>query len=138
MLGIGQMRERGGQLDRHLTGVGDADGLVAEPLLELTWPQPVTLSRIDVLADNDVNEDLINLHHHRTPFETLPTLLRDYRVETRDADGAWRTVSRTTDNRWRRQVHTLDEPVTSTALRTVVEATNGAPSAHVVAVRAYA
>ncbi|MFJ7196464.1 MULTISPECIES: FAD-dependent oxidoreductase [unclassified Streptomyces] len=118
---------------------------VSEPLregvgawLELSWPQPVTLGRIDVLADNDVNEDLINLHHHRTPFETLPTLLRDYRVEVRDGDGAWRTVSRTKDNRWRRQVHTLDEPVTSTALRIVVEATNGAPSAHVVAVRAYA
>ncbi|MEL5958764.1 FAD-dependent oxidoreductase [Streptomyces sp. CLV115] len=106
--------------------------------LELAWPQPVTLGRIDVLADDDVNEDLINLHHHRTPFETLPTLLRDYRVEARDADGIWRTVSRTTDNRRRRQVHTLDEPVTSTALRIVVEATNGAPSAHVVAVRAYA
>ncbi|MEU0632480.1 hypothetical protein [Streptomyces sp. NPDC005989] len=30
------------------------------------------------------------------------------------------------------------QPVTSTALRIVVEATNGAPSAHVVAVRAYA
>ncbi|MGW1406617.1 FAD-dependent oxidoreductase [Streptomyces sp. NPDC002403] len=118
---------------------------VSEPLregvgawLELSWPQPVTLSRIDVLADNDVNEDLINLHHHRTPFETLPTLLRDYRVDVREADGTWRTVSRTKDNRWRRQVHTLDEPVTSTALRIVVEATNGAPSAHIVAVRAYA
>ncbi|MEV5200164.1 FAD-dependent oxidoreductase, partial [Streptomyces sp. NPDC053720] len=118
---------------------------VSEPLrdgvgawLELAWPQPVTLGRIDVLADDDVNEDLINLHHHRTPFETLPTLLRDYRVEARDADGTWRTVSRTTDNRRRRQVHTLDEPVVSTALRIVVEATNGAPSAHVVAVRAYA
>ncbi|MER5370719.1 FAD-dependent oxidoreductase, partial [Streptomyces sp. NPDC002722] len=118
---------------------------VSEPLrdgvgawLELAWPQPVTLGRIDVLADDDVNEDLINLHHHRTPFETLPTLLRDYRVEAREADGTWRTVSRTTDNRRRRQVHTLDEPVTSTALRIVVEATNGAPSAHVVAVRAYA
>ncbi|MFD7620704.1 FAD-dependent oxidoreductase [Streptomyces sp. NPDC059802] len=118
---------------------------VSEPLregvgawLELAWPQPVTLRRIDVLADDDVNEDLINLHHHRTPFDTLPTLLRDYRVEARDADGTWRTVSRTTDNRRRRQVHTLDEPVTSTALRIVVEATNGAASAHVVAVRAYA
>ncbi|MFJ8851482.1 hypothetical protein [Streptomyces sp. NPDC102437] len=117
---------------------------VSEPLrdgvgacLELTCPQPVTLSRIDVLADDDVNEDLINPHQPRTPFDTLPTLLRDCRVEAREADGNWRTVARTTDNRRRHQVHTLVEPVTSTALRTVVEATNGAPSAHVVPVRAY-
>ncbi|MFJ1614402.1 FAD-dependent oxidoreductase [Streptomyces sp. NPDC088251] len=110
----------------------------AEAWLELAWPQPVTLRRIDVLADDDVNEDLINLHHHKTPFDTLPTLLRDYRVEARGADGTWRTVSRTTDNRRRRQVHTLDEPVRTAALRIVVEATNGAASAHVVAVRAYA
>ncbi|MFF2961810.1 hypothetical protein ACFVT1_23405 [Streptomyces sp. NPDC057963] len=62
----------------------------------LARPQPVTLRRIDVLADDDVNEDLINLHHHKAPFDTLPTLLRDYRVEARAADGTWRTVSRTT------------------------------------------
>ncbi|MEU6015679.1 FAD-dependent oxidoreductase [Streptomyces sp. NPDC047515] len=106
--------------------------------LELAWPQPVTLSRIDILADDDVNEDLINLHHHRTPFDTLPTLLRDYRVEARGPDGAWRTVSHTRDNRRRRQIHTLDEPVTAASVRIVVEATNGAASAHIVAVRAYA
>ncbi|WP_406456223.1 FAD-dependent oxidoreductase [Streptomyces sp. NBC_00876] len=109
-----------------------------EEWLELSWPRPVTLSRIDVLADDDVNEDLINLHHHRTPFDTLPTLLRDYRVEARGPDGGWQVVSRTSDNRRRRQVHTLDGPVTTAAVRIVVEATNGAASAHVVAVRAYA
>ncbi|WP_327708290.1 FAD-dependent oxidoreductase [Streptomyces sp. NBC_00464] len=118
---------------------------VSEPLrengeewLQLSWPRPVTLSRIDVLADDDVNEDLINLHHHRTPFDTLPSLLRDYRVEARRPDGSWDVVARTSDNRRRRQVHTLDGPVTTAAVRIVVEATNGAASAHVVAVRAYA
>ncbi|MFD7863755.1 FAD-dependent oxidoreductase [Streptomyces sp. NPDC059783] len=118
---------------------------VSEPLreggeewLQLSWPGPVTLSRFDVLADDDVNEDLINLHHHRTPFDVLPTLLRDYRIEARRADGGWETVARTTDNRRRRQVHVLDEPVTASAVRIVAETTNGAASAHVVAVRAYA
>ncbi|MEU9091864.1 FAD-dependent oxidoreductase [Streptomyces sp. NPDC087901] len=118
---------------------------VSEPLregeeewLQLSWPRPVTLSRIDVLADDDVNEDLINLHHHRTPFDTLPTLLRDYRVEARRPDGSWHVLSRTSDNRRRRQVHTPDEPVTTAAVRIVVESTNGAASAHIVAVRAYA
>ncbi|MEV0096802.1 FAD-dependent oxidoreductase [Streptomyces sp. NPDC050738] len=106
--------------------------------LQLAWPQSVSVSRIEVIADDDVNEDLINLHHHRTPFDTLPTLLRDYRIEARDTEGAWHTVSRTTDNRRRRRSHTLAEEVATDALRIVVEATNGSASAHLVAVRAYA
>ncbi|MFJ5613139.1 FAD-dependent oxidoreductase [Streptomyces sp. NPDC093221] len=106
--------------------------------LELAWDEPVALRRIEVVADDDVNEDLINLHHHRTPFDTLPTLVRDYRVEVRDAAGAdWRVLDRVTANRRRRRVHVLEEPVTARAVRIVVEATNGAASAHVVAVRAY-
>ncbi|MFC7039104.1 FAD-dependent oxidoreductase [Nonomuraea rubra] len=104
--------------------------------LHLEWPGPVTIARIEVIADDDVNEDLINLHHHRTPFEVLPTLVRDYRVEVRRG-GAWHPVAETRENRRRRNVHVLGEPVPADALRIVVEATNGAPSAHVVAVRAY-
>lgn len=95
------------------------------------------LGRIEVIADDDVNEDLINLHHHRTPFDTLPTLLRDYRVEALDTDGGWRVIARTAQNRRRRETHTPAEPVTTSAIRVVVEATNGAASAHVVAVRAH-
>ncbi|MER6000074.1 FAD-dependent oxidoreductase [Nonomuraea angiospora] len=103
--------------------------------LELSWPSPVTIGRVDVLADDDVNEDLINLHHHRTPFEVMPTLARDYRLEVRQG-GGWRTVSEVRDNRRRRNVHDL-EPVTTDALRIVVDAGNGTPYAHVVAVRVY-
>ncbi|GAA0953548.1 FAD-dependent oxidoreductase [Nonomuraea longicatena] len=104
--------------------------------LELRWPRPVTVGRVEVLADDDVNEDLINLHHHRTPFETMPTLVRDYRVEALLADG-WSTVAELRGNRRRRNVHDLAAPVTATGLRIVVESTNGAPSAHLVAVRVY-
>ncbi|MFF2847298.1 FAD-dependent oxidoreductase [Streptomyces sp. NPDC058001] len=106
--------------------------------LQVAWPEPVTLGRIEVVADDDVNEDLINLHHHRTPFDVLPTLLRDYRVETRRPDGSWQVLARVRDNRRRRLVHRLAEPVRTDAVRIVVEATNGAGSAHIVSVRAYA
>lgn len=105
--------------------------------LELAWAEPVTISRVEVIADDDVNEDLINLHHHRTPFELLPTLVRDYRVEIRTG-GVWHAVAGTRENRRRRIVHVLDEPVRADALRIAVETTNGAPSAHLIAVRAYA
>ncbi|MFD3482205.1 FAD-dependent oxidoreductase [Streptomyces sp. NPDC058665] len=115
------------------TGAGAGTGT----WLELAWPEPVTLGRIDLLADDDVNEDLINLHHHRTPFDTLPTLLRDYRIEGREETGPWHVLAAAHDNRRRRRVHTFDEPVTVSALRIVVEATNGARSAHIAAVRAY-
>ncbi|MEU0569093.1 FAD-dependent oxidoreductase [Nonomuraea sp. NPDC005983] len=111
-----------------------SDGLPAA--LELAWPEPVTIGRVEVIADDDVNEDLINLHHHRTPFEVLPTLVRDYRVEVRRG-GAWQAVAEVAANRRRRVAHVLAEPVTADGLRIVVESTNGAPSAHLVAVRAY-
>ncbi|MEV4895152.1 FAD-dependent oxidoreductase [Nonomuraea sp. NPDC055795] len=104
--------------------------------LELRWPEPVTIGRVEVIADDDVNEDLINLHHHRTPFEIIPTLVRDYRVEAL-VGGRWRQVAETRGNRRRRIAHPLPEPVTAEGLRIVVEASNGAPSAHLIAVRAY-
>ncbi|MBB5790528.1 FAD-dependent oxidoreductase [Jiangella mangrovi] len=105
--------------------------------LRLSWESPVTVGRVELIGDDDVDEDLINLHRHRTPFPMPPTLVRDYDVEAL-VDGEWVTVASVTANRRRRQVHELSSPVTCTALRVVVTATNGAPAAHVIALRAYA
>lgn len=102
--------------------------------LRLAWPREVTIGRVEVIADDDVNEDLINLHHHRTPFEVIPTLLRDYHVEVRRA-GAWTRVASVTGNRRRRNVHVLETPVAADALRIVVDATNGDQHARVISVR---
>ena len=104
--------------------------------LELAWDTAVSVSRVEVTCDDDLNEDLINLHHHRTDAEIMPTLLRDYRVEARTPAG-WIELAEVSGNRRRRIVHRLDVPVATEALRIVVTATNGAPSAHVVAVRVY-
>lgn len=65
------------------------------------------------------------------------TLVRDYRVEARTATG-WERLAGVTANRRRRTVHRLPEPVEAVALRVVVESTNGAPAAHLIAVRGYA
>ena len=105
--------------------------------LTLTWPEPVVAGRIELIADDDPNEDLNTLHHHRTPFDVLPTLVRDYVVQAR-VDGAWRDIAETKGNRRRRVTHVLDRPVQTSALRVLVTATNGAPAVHVVAVRVYA
>ncbi|WP_432942505.1 FAD-dependent oxidoreductase [Kribbella sp. CA-253562] len=107
------------------------------PRLELTWSEPVEVAEVVVILDDDVEEDLINLHHHRTPYEVLPTLLRDYRLEGRSPDGEWWHVATVEGNRRRRQVHRLPRPAVLDALRLTVSATNGAPRAHVVSVRAY-
>jgi len=107
-----------------------------QPWVELAWREPVCVGEVAVIFDDDVEEDLINLHHHRTPWDVPPCLVRDYRVEA-EVDGAWTVVAAERDNRRRHRVHRLAEPVTAGRLRVVVESTNGGSRAHVVAVRAY-
>ncbi|MEV4261047.1 FAD-dependent oxidoreductase [Kribbella sp. NPDC049584] len=108
------------------------------PWLELTWPEAVELSEVVVILDADVQEDLINLHHHRTPFEALPTLLSDYTLESRNGTKApWHPIATVTANHHRTQRHHLDTPTQATHLRLTTHTTNGAPRAHVVSIRAY-
>lgn len=107
-----------------------------EPWIELEWRVPTTFRIIDLVFDDDVNEDLINLHHHRTPAEVMPTLARDYRLEATTEAGRV-TIARGEENRVRHVRHRLDEPLTTSRLRLTVESTNGAHSAHLVAFRVY-
>ncbi|GAA1561859.1 hypothetical protein GCM10009804_18260 [Kribbella hippodromi] len=109
----------------------------ASPWLQLTWPEPVTLAEIVVVLDADVQEDLINLHHHRTPFEALPTLLADYTLEARTAGADWTVVAEVSGNHHRTQRHLLPTPIEATELRLTAHRTHGNPRAHVVSIRAY-
>jgi len=116
--------------------------------LRLDWDEPVEVSELVLVLDDDVDLELNTLHHHRSPHETIPELVRDYRVEvlTADAQGApavdrddtWTVIADETDNRWRRRVHRLPTPTRLRAARVVVTATNGTPQARVVALRAQA
>lgn len=115
----------------------DSLALDPEPTIELEWSQPQSIAELVIIFDDDVEEDLINLHHHRTPFDALPSVVRDYRVEA-SVDGTWRSVVSVTDNHLRHGRHRFAEPVRADRLRVVVTATNGADEAHVVAIRAYA
>lgn len=114
-----------------------ADAGDAEPALTIAWEEPVSPRRVEILFDDDPNEDLINLHHHRTPQEVMLTLVRDYRVEARTADG-WVVVDEIVDNRRRRRIHDLGGHGPVAALRIVVRATAGDSHARIVAVRAFA
>jgi hypothetical protein len=95
----------------------------------------VCLSDIHITFNDDVNEDLINLHHHRTPFEVIPELVKDYRIEAFVGE-EWKVLLRESDNKIRKRTHQL-EPTRTNKIRVVIEATNGCPYAEIVEIRAY-
>lgn len=106
------------------------------PTVQLDWTTPVTLTEIQLVLDDDLGTDLINLHHHWTPEEIMPTLVRDYDLEAH-LDGKWQVLAEVRGNRHRHRRHRLDQAVTTAALRVRVLATNGFPFAHLVKIRAY-
>jgi hypothetical protein len=103
--------------------------------LSLEWDEPVELRCLRVVFDDDQDVELNTLHHHRTPDEVFPELVRDYVLEVR-RDGEWMEVARVVENRRRQRVHEFD-PITTDAARIRVLATNGAGQARVIALRAY-
>ncbi|APX33700.1 pyridine nucleotide-disulfide oxidoreductase [Brachybacterium sp. P6-10-X1] len=107
-----------------------------QPWLQLSWSAPQEIATIDLVLDDDVNEDLINLHHHRTPGDTMRTLVRTARLEAL-VGAQWQEIARLEENRERHRSFPFERPVHTASLRVVVEDTNGAPSAHLVALRAY-
>ncbi|TDF93296.1 FAD-dependent oxidoreductase [Paenibacillus piri] len=75
-------------VDGYLRPYGGPHMWVSEPLaagqeawIELAWDDPVPVREVQLVFNDDVNEDLINLHHHRTDFEVIPELVRGYRIE---------------------------------------------------------
>lgn len=116
--------------------LGDAGELREAPQsLLLEWPEPVRLGSVRIVFNDDVDEDLVNLHHHRTDFEVVPELVTDYRVEAR-VDGVWTTVAEVSGNRHRHRIHDL-QPVDADALRLTALATAGAPVVTVSTLKAY-
>jgi len=104
--------------------------------LDVAWPEPVEVARVQLVLDANVDVVLNTLHLHRMPEAVFPELIRDLDIEAR-VDGAWQTVHRVRDNRVRHVVVDLEHPVVTTALRIVALRTNGADSARVVSLRAY-
>ncbi|NEE03384.1 FAD-dependent oxidoreductase [Phytoactinopolyspora halotolerans] len=110
----------------------------AEQWLQLSFDDEADIAEIRLTFNDDVNEDLINLHHHRTEFRAPPQLVRDYRLEACGGDGAWKVIARVRANRRRHRIHRLGEVVRTSAIRVVVETTWGIPRAEIIEIRAYA
>ena len=115
---------------------------VSEPLngkeawLDLIWPTSIQIQEVHVTFNDDVNEDLINLHHHRTEFEVIPELVKDYRLEA-CLESGWHCLKHEQNNRKRKRVYRLAEPCMTNQLRLTVEATNGSSRAEVTEMRVY-
>ncbi|ALP35547.1 pyridine nucleotide-disulfide oxidoreductase [Paenibacillus sp. IHB B 3084] len=130
-------------INGHVRPYGGPNMWVSDPLLagqeawiELRLPQKTIVREIHCTFNDDVNEDLINLHHHRTPFEVMPELVRHYRIEA-FTDGSWVTLHTERNNRKRKRIHEIRNPVATDQLRLVVEATHGCPRAEIVEIRLY-
>lgn len=105
--------------------------------LQLEWDAEQSIAEIHLTFNDDVNEDLVNLHHHTTPFAVIPELVRDYRVEAHAAGGEWTEVAAGSNNRKRKVIHRLPEPVQADKLRILVDSTNGSRYAEIIEIRAY-
>lgn len=110
-----------------------------EEWIRLDWDEAVQASELRLIFDDNVDIDLNTLHHHKTPYEVMPELVRDYRVEIlpagADEASGWTILGSHPDNRFRQRVHSLVGAGTFSALRLVVTRTNGVPQARVIAVR---
>lgn len=105
-----------------------------EEWVKLQWEKPIRFSQIHIIFNNDVNEDLNNLHYKRTPFEVFPELVGSYRIEAK-INGDWKVIAEEKENRVRRKVHYLKHAEKTDQLRVVVESTNGSRFAEIVAIR---
>ncbi|MDQ6420052.1 FAD-dependent oxidoreductase [Paenibacillus sp. LHD-117] len=130
-------------LDGYLRPYGGPHLWVSEPMrdgeaeyVQLDWQEDVTIGSVQLIWNDDVNEDLINLHHHRTAFEVIPELARDYRIEAL-VEEEWRQVAAVRGNRKRRNKIALERPVKARALRVTVEATNGSRHAELSSIGVY-
>lgn len=108
-----------------------------EEYVELKWEKPVQLRIVDLVFNDDVNEDLVNLHHHRTPFDVIPELVKDYRIEAMVGND-WVLLEDVKDNRQRHRVHEHVMAIETSHLRVVIERTNGCNRAELIEVRVYA
>lgn len=107
--------------------------------LQLDWAAPVTMSSVRIVFNDDVDEDLINLHHHRTEFEAIPELVADYVLEVASGPAtarSWEPVVVVEANHHRHRIHTFDSVIT-TGIRLVATRTNGSPTTMVSAIKVY-
>jgi len=109
--------------------------------IELTWPQPRKLSRVQITFDSGfirpltlTAQDNYNARMIRGP---QPETVRDYELLYTDATGNSHSLLKITGNHQRLNRHTF-AAVEAKALRLHISATNGVDTARVYEIRCYA
>ncbi|MCY9656811.1 FAD-dependent oxidoreductase [Paenibacillus chondroitinus] len=101
--------------------------------LALKWESPQTISEVHLTFPGHLLREL----HNYAPLYRDPQCPKQYDVQALIND-VWVTVARKEGNYQRLQKHVLDQPVRTSQIRIVVEATNGDASAAIYEVRCYA
>ncbi len=104
--------------------------------IELDWENNIEINEIHITFNDDVNEDLINLHHHYTDFSVMPELVKDYKIDICE-DNQWKTIIVKKDNRKRKQIFKELKGILTNKLRISIESTNGGQRVELVEVRVY-
>ncbi|MDA3962467.1 MAG: FAD-dependent oxidoreductase [Planctomycetota bacterium] len=105
----------------------------AQPLpqhLACTWDQPQAISTVQVTFAGHLMREI----HAAPPFFRDAQTAKNYRIQVQEG-ATWRDLVVVQDNYQQCRRHELPQPVTATALRLVVDATNGDPSAAVYELR---
>lgn len=102
----------------------------------LSWPEVKTIQEIRLTFNDDVNEDLINLHHHRTGFPIIPELVRHFTLDYWTSTG-WKAMTEINKNRRRHLIIRLPEPLHTNKLRLRLLSTNGSHQFSMYEIRVY-
>lgn len=107
--------------------------------LELSWTETQTMHQLRLTLDPDLSEErcisVSKAFLDKEPIGVAPTLLKDYTVTaSRNGQEVWRT--QVTGNYQRLNILQIPA-VEADTLRICVDATNGAPDAHIFEVRVY-
>ncbi len=104
----------------------------AEAFIQLTWDTVQSIREVQLVFPGH----LFREYHHTPPFYRAPCCARDIRIEA-GTSGSWTMVAQVQDNYQRMVRIVLPEPVRTSTVRCVIEATNGKMPAAIYEVRCY-
>ncbi len=104
--------------------------------IELSWKGLQNMKQINLTFNDDVNEDIINLHHHRTYFDEVPELVKAFNLYYWK-NGSWKRWWSVDQNRQRHLVKEFEQPIQTNKLKLELLQTNGSQQFSLFEVRVY-
>lgn len=104
--------------------------------VQIDFASKQRIKQLHLTLDDDINEDLINLHHHYTEHRIMPELVKDFKIYYLHA-GIWQEFLTVSDNRKRHHILELEEAIYTDAIKVEFFNTNGSEFISVYEIRAY-